>query len=187
MLRCLSSAWYSQILIVHALSRAILTKKAQPASAVAPNVGLGSGSAGSRTKIDRSSKLVKWLGPRWPVAQNFRAERGPEAQSLPVPPALVINTSKKACSFFFTEVVLLGCPHRFWAGFRGMTFSRLADFEATAAKRIRRSQPFCIDCSWLPKQHFYYFCIFVQLRRLLCMCGLFSAQVVWSCCRPHIH
>ena len=32
---------------------------------------------------------------------EFRAERGPEAQSLPVPPALVINTSKKACSFFF--------------------------------------------------------------------------------------
>lgn len=110
MLRCLSSALYSRILIVHALSRAILTKKAQPASAVAPNVDLGSGSAGSRTKIDRSSKLVKWLGPRWPVAQNFRAERGPEAQSLPVPPALVTNTSKKACSFLFNRICFVGVP-----------------------------------------------------------------------------
>lgn len=189
MLRCLSSALYSQILIVHALSRAILTKKARPASAVAPNVDLGSGSAGSRTKIDRSSKLVKWLGPRRPVAHNFRVERGPEAQSIPIPSRSPCFGDKhlQESFFFLRNLFCWGALIGFGPVLGGWLFSRLADFEATAAKRIRRSQPFCIDCSWLRKQHFYYFCIFVQLRRLLCICGLFSAQVVWSCCLPHIH
>ena len=104
---------YSQILIVHALSRAILTKKAQPASAVAPNVDLGSGSAGSRTKIDRSSKLVKWLGPRWPVAQNFRAKRGPEAQSIPIPsrsPCFGDKHLQESLNLFFYGICFGGVP-----------------------------------------------------------------------------